>query len=137
MKHHGVLAFFISIFVFSFSLVPALHAALVPAEVMKMTQGEFALALVKDAGAVGRLSPAASGQDAIDFLHSLGIVPEGGWDANAKVDEDFLRRLVAGSGGEASGSVEDLLQKVEGLVSNAVDNLPANQNVNPGGAGPS
>ena len=86
----------------------------------EMTQGEFALLLVKEAGALRQLPAAADAQDAIDFLRKLGIVPEGGWDIDAPVTDEFLRNFL---GGEGEGlSREELLRKIQDLVASRFNN---------------
>ena len=81
------------------------------------TQGEFAIWLIKQAGALSHLSPAAQGQEAIDFLISLGMVPAEGWDEDKPIDKDFLRSLLGLEEGEEL-SFEDLLAKLLDKFSN-------------------
>lgn len=140
MKRYFPLALLISLSFFSFSIVPSAFAVITSEQALKMTQGEFALRVLKEAGALKRLpSVAASGQDAIDFLQgTLGIVPAGdGWEADKVVDEDFLKRLLEGMGVEGKGSIDELIQQIVDGVSNAIDTLPSEQNVNTGAQGPS
>jgi hypothetical protein len=76
------------------------------------TQGEFALWVIKEVGAISKLPPAATGQDAIDFLSSLGVIPEGGWKQDQPITRDFLESLL-GDEEDASGlSWDELVQKV-------------------------
>ncbi len=134
MKSQSVLAFFISIAVL-FSSVPSAHAELLAARALTLTQGEFALAILAEAHAIDRLDENALGQDAIDFLTSLGIIPEGGWDANKPVDEAFLRSLVQDS--PAGASLEEIIQSIVSAIESSISFLPAEQNVNSGSTGPS
>ena len=86
-----------------------------------MSQGDFALWLVKAIGAQSKLPPAATADEAIDFLQRLGVVPEGGWDKNGTVDSAFLKSLL-GEGADTSGAFEELLEKVRAHVQSAFDN---------------
>ncbi|HLD50025.1 MAG TPA: hypothetical protein VJC08_02380 [bacterium] len=135
MKSQSVLAFFISIAVL-FSSVPLAHAELLAARALTLTQGEFALAILQEAHAIDRLKENALGQDAIDFLTSLGIIPHpDGWDANKPVDEAFLRSLVQDS--PAGASLEEIIQSIVSAIESSILFLPAEQNVNSGSTGPS
>ena len=116
MKRHSALAFFISIAVFSFALVPGAHAGLPQG----MTQGEFALWLVKEAGAIRQLPVAARAEDAVDFLRKIGVVPKDGWDLDKEVDDAFLRSFLDEK--DATGSTDDLLRKITELVENNFNN---------------
>jgi len=80
-----------------------------------MTQGQFASWLVKAMGAQGQLSPGATGQDAIDFLFKIGVVPEEGWDEEAKIDRKFLASLL-GDPGAASMDFNALVDKLVDYV---------------------
>ena len=51
---------------------PAAQAKTLPEEVK--TKGDFALWLVKEAGAIRQLPPAGNAEDAIAFLQKIGIV---------------------------------------------------------------
>ena len=110
MKRKSALSFLIAITVLSFSLVPAGHAALPQG----ITQGEFALWLVKEAGAIRKIDVAGNAIDAIDFLRSIGVVPKEGWDPEKEVDDAFLRSFLDDK--DASGTTDELLQKIEALV---------------------
>ena len=134
MKRHGTLAFFISIAIL-FSSVPPAHAAITSTQALAMTQGQFALAILKEAGALGRLSPGASGQDAVDFLELLGIIPEGGWEASKPVDEAFLRSLVENA--PEGATLDEIIRLIQDRIESSLLLLPAEQNVNSGGTGPS
>ncbi len=80
----------------------------------KTTQGEFALWLVQQAGALSKLPPAPLGKDAIDFLISLGIAPEEGWKKDAPIDKQFLVSLLGGDAKDyANLTFDELVAKVE------------------------
>lgn len=134
MKRHGTLAFFISIAIL-FSSVPPAHAAITSTQALAMSQGTFALAIIKEAGALSRLSPGASGQDAVDFLSSLGIIPEDGWDVSKPVDEAFLRSLVQNS--PEGATLDEIIQSIVTSLESAILLQATEQNVNSGSAGPS
>lgn len=55
-----------------------------------VAQGDFALWLVKAAGAEGNLPPAALQEDAMKYLRDLGIQPKDGWDKDAKLTKKDL-----------------------------------------------
>lgn len=76
-----------------------------------MTQGDFALWLVKAIGAQTKLSPAATGDDAIKFLTSLGIIPEGGWQDDEVITNEILAGLLDDPD-TASSSFDELVEKV-------------------------
>ena len=116
MKSNGALALLISISVFCFTLAPSAHAALPKG----MTQGEFALWLVKEAGAIRQLPTAASAQDAIDFLRKLGVVPGEGWDPDKEVNEAFLKSFLDEN--DQNGSIDDLATRIEALVESHFNN---------------
>ena len=63
-------------------------AKLIPQE--GMTQGEFAVFLVKVLDAEGFLPEAAVINDAIVFLENLGVEPPDGWDADKVLVKDDL-----------------------------------------------
>ncbi len=134
MKRQGAFAFLISIAVL-FSTVPPAHAAITGTQALAMTQGQFALALVREAGAINRLSPAATGQDAIDFLASLGIIPAEGWAADQPVTDAFLRSLVENA--PEGATLDQIIQQIMTNIESGLLNLPADQNVNSGSTGPS
>ena len=96
------------------------------------TQGEFALWLVKQIGALDKLPPAALGQDAINFLFNLGIAPKDGkWDANAPITKEFLISLLDLSDEEANqllsspDGFSELLDKVVFVAETAFANSEA------------
>ena len=107
----GILLFFL----LSMLITPGTLRAAAPTE--GMTQGDFALWLVKEVGALAKLSPAATGQEAIDFLKSLGLSPEEGWDANKPVTKKFLASLLGDPDAE-NLSFDDLVAKVRDFVQN-------------------
>ena len=82
-----------------------------------MSQGDFALWVVKAIGAQSKLPPAATGEDAIKFLTSLGIIPEGGWQK----DEAFSNEALASLSDDpeaANLSFDELVEKVRENVQN-------------------
>ena len=76
-----------------------------------MTQGQFALWLVQAIGALDKLPPAATADDAVDFLLQLGVYPEGGWKKDEKISTEFLASLL-GDDSLSSLSFEELLKRV-------------------------
>ena len=83
-----------------------------------MTQGQFALWLVQAIGAMDKLPPAATADDAINFLLQLGVYPEGGWKKDSIINNEFLASLL-GDDSLSSLSFEELIDRivdqVEGL----------------------
>lgn len=108
MKGKVILLILLSISVLTFAL-PMTSQAADLAE--GMTQGDFALWLVKEIGALSKLPPAAQGQDAIDFLISLGIAPEDGWSKDEPVTKEVLASLLDGEDA-ANLSFEELVDAV-------------------------
>lgn len=77
-----------------------------------MSQGDFALWLVKAIGAQAKIPPAATGEDAVKFLTSLGIIPEGGWQKDEPITNELLASLLD-EGEDVSGlSFDQLVEKV-------------------------
>ena len=120
MKRHGALAFFISILVFCFAIVPFAQAATFP---KGGTQGEFALWLVKAAGASKSLPAAPTAQDAIDFLRKLGVAPAEDWDVDKTVDEAFLRSFFGEGDDVANLDFDKLVEKLQALVESRFENI--------------
>ena len=116
MKRHSAIALLTSIFVLCLAFVPAGHAGLPKG----MTQGEFAIWLVKEAGAIRQLPAAASAQDAIDFLRNLGVVPSEGWDPDKEVNEAFLKSFLDEK--DATGTFDELVQKIQDQVASRFNN---------------
>jgi hypothetical protein len=79
-----------------------------------MTQGEFAMWLVEEAGLQGQLPPAALQSDAMTLLSNLGIQPEGGWNADAEITTGDLAYMLGISESEAAG--QSLAELAEALV---------------------
>ena len=127
MKRHRVLALLSLALIFCFTIIPTVHAASVP---IGITQGEFALWLVKEAGAIRQLPAAASAQDAFDFLRKLGVVPAEGWDPDKEVDEAFLKSFLDEN--SQTGSFDDLVTKVQDQLDSHFNN--ANPSVFKAGA---
>ncbi|HNV87159.1 MAG TPA: hypothetical protein PKL97_09405 [Candidatus Omnitrophota bacterium] len=92
-----------------------------------MNQGEFALWLVKAVGAMGKLPTGANAQDAFDFLTGLGMVPQGGWQADGTVTKAFLASLLDLPESEVNALMQDpdgfnkLLDKVYNLLQSRFD----------------
>ena len=111
MRRHALslgILFIVGLFLVA---APALHAESgMPTK--EWSQGQFALWVVKAAGALSKLPPAATGADAVAFLTKLGLVPEGGWKKDEKIDEAFLSSLL---GDEGSGNLnfDQLVTKVQ------------------------
>lgn len=109
------------LFVFAFFLFAP--TALQAAEVELsdgMSQGDFAVWLVKAIGATSKLPPAATGEDAIAFLTGLGVIPEGGWQKDEPISNELLASLLGDS--ETGGlSFDELVQKVREHVQNIFD----------------
>lgn len=103
-----------------------------------MTQGDFALWLVKAIGAQSLdfltpgevqqkqapvnflLNPAAGSEEAIEFLTQLGSIPEGGW----KKDEEMTKAALAdllGDKDAANLSWDDLVKKVRDYIQSIFD----------------
>ena len=70
----------------------------------KITQGEFAMLLVRVLGMEGELPPAATVEDYCDLLSSLGMEPADGWDADLPLTlgdiSDILDIYIRGAKGE-------------------------------------
>ena len=91
-----------------------------------ITQGEFAMWLVKAAGIQGRLPPAALQQDAINLLYNLGFNPHEGWDKDKKLTQDDLIDILGISMKEAEGkSWEDIIKLLVQAVRDIVQQINA------------
>ncbi len=87
----------------------------VPTE--EWSQGQFALWLVKAAGALSKLPPAGTGTDATNFLSRLGVVPEGGWKKDEKITKEFLLSLLGDDSKDAANlSFDDLIKRIQDRV---------------------
>ena len=116
MKRRSVWMVLALVFAFSFLVVKTASAAV---EEGKTTRGELALYLIKQAGLASKLSPAATGKDAMDFLTGLGIAPEGGWgDPNTKIDLAFVQSLLPE--GTSAATLEDALAAAVQAVADTV-----------------
>lgn len=89
-----------------------------------MSQGDFALWLVKAVGAQSKLPPAATAEDAIAFLTKLGIVPEEGWDKDSELSKETLASLLDDDGAGDLG-FDGLLEKVREHVQNIFNETAA------------
>ena len=85
-----------------------------------MSQGDFALWVVKAIGAQTKLPPAATGEDAIKFLTSLGIIPEGGWQKDEVLSNEVLASL-SDDPEAANLSFDGLVEKVRDHVQSLFD----------------
>ncbi len=125
MNRRNFRNFLFSIFALSFVMTSAAFAVEHPTE-GKTTQGELALWIVQQIGAMDKLPPAALGQDAINFLFNLGIAPKDGkWDADAPVTKEFLASLLDLPESEIASILsgpnpfEELLNRLEIMAANA------------------
>ena len=108
----------VALFGFLFLLPTISHADIT----QESTQGEFALWLVKAIGAQDKLSPAASADDAIEFLTKLGVIPEGGWKQDEKITKELLGSFLDDPNLDlANTSFDDLLKKVIDHVKSVFD----------------
>ncbi|MBI2167222.1 MAG: hypothetical protein HYU34_03125 [Candidatus Omnitrophica bacterium] len=85
-----------------------------------MSQGDFALWVVKAIGAQTKLPPAATGEDAIKFLTSLGIIPEGGWQKDEALSNEALASL-SDDPEAANLSFNELVEKIRDHVQSLFD----------------
>ena len=85
-----------------------------------MTQGDFALWLVKAIGAQSKLPPAGQAEDAIYFLTQLGSVPEGGWQKGEALTKEALASLLDEEGA-ANLSWDDLVGKARDHIQKIYD----------------
>ena len=111
-----------------FAVFALIYPAVSQAELKEgMSQGEFAVWLVKEAGALAKLGPAATDQDAVDFLVSLGIAPKEGWNKNGTVDKAFLISLLGDDAGDTSNlSFEELVAKVRDYIQASISDRRLN-----------
>ena len=118
----SVLAIFLTgLFTFSSH---ALEDADIPQE--GVTQGDFALWLVKAAGAEGNLPPAAMQDDAIKYLRNLGIQPKAGWDADKKLTRKDLLDMLGLSDKEGEGKTwNELVMALVDFLVNLLNQLTA------------
>jgi hypothetical protein len=123
MKRNLLTVLLVTLFAFAFILNPLAHAELKEG----MSQGEFAIWLVKAVGAMYKLPPGANAQDAVDFLTNLGLVPDGDWQVDGIVDKQFLISFLNLSQEEADALLKDpegfdkLLAKVRELLQSRFD----------------
>lgn len=110
----------LGIFLFSGILLTSLPATLHAQIELKegMTQGDFALWLVNAVGAMSKLPPAATSEDAINFLTQLGTVPEEGWQKNELLTNEVLASLLEDPEEGANLSFEELVDKVRARIQN-------------------
>jgi hypothetical protein len=99
-----------SLLILTLSLIAILFAYPVASQAVElkegMTQGEFALWLVRAIGALqepdpqhaigikSKLPPGANADDAINFLTQLAVVPKGGWEKDDPVTKELFVDLV-------------------------------------------
>ena len=104
-----------------------------------MKQGEFAMLLIKELGAQGQLPPAATVQDAFNFLQKIGVVPSKGWDEKGTVDSKFLADLLGMKDKDAAFlTFDELLAKLKERIAQILWSLGirsvAPQTISPAGA---
>ena len=87
-----------------------------------MTQGDFAVWLIKAIGAESKLPPAFGPEDAINFLTQLGSIPEGGWKKNEEMSTEALASLLEKPEEGSNLSWDDLVQKVMDHIQKIFDN---------------
>lgn len=109
--------FFFAFAVFALVLPVVSHAA--PEEGVT-TQGEFALWLIKECGVLSKLPPAATGQDAINFLVALGVAPDEGWKEDEPITKAFLISLLGGGDDVANLSFDELIAKIRAHIQNLI-----------------
>lgn len=124
MRRHilswGVLFFFIVGFFVTAAPTTSLAQSGAPTE--EWSQDQFALWVVKAAGAISKLPPAATGSDAIAFLTKLGVIPEDGWKKDEKMTKEFLLNLLGDDSEGAEGlSFDDLIQRIQDRVNTLVN----------------
>ena len=86
-----------------------------------MTQSDFALWLVDAIGAMSKLPPAATGEDAIKFLSELGAAPDGGWKKDEPISNEVLASLLEKPEEGANLSFDDLVGKVRDRIQKIFD----------------
>lgn len=105
---------------FLFALPNVSHAQEVELE-EGMTQGDFALWLVKAIGAQSKLPPAAQAEDAIKFLTELGSIPEEGWQKDEPMTAELLAGLLEDPGEGKDLSWEELVDEVRKQIQEIFD----------------
>lgn len=109
------------VLVFAFLLVlPALSQAVELTQ--GMTQGDFALWLVKAIGAESKLPPAYGAEDAVNLLTQLGSIPEGGWQKNEEMTAGALAGLLENADEAGNLSWDELVEKVREHIQKIFDN---------------
>ena len=103
----GMMKILLLALIVCFSTSSVLHAEIKEG----MSQGDFALALVKAIGALAKLPSGANGQDAIDFLIRLNVQPKEGWKKDAVITKQFLASLL-GDDSAASLDFDSLIMRV-------------------------
>lgn len=111
----SLVGLFVLVLFLAFPTLVQAEGPAAPAE--GMTQGQFALWLVKAIGAQSKIPPAAVAEDAIAFLTKLGLVPEGGWQKDAELTKEALASMVDDPNA-ANLSFNELVNKLRDQVQN-------------------
>ena len=118
MNRRSIAAFLVFLMFFGFAASTVARAEMKEG----MPQGEFALELVKIAGVLNKLTPGATGQDAINFLTKVGVVPEKGWDAASPVTKEWLASFFPDDPTKANLSFQALVDAIIAFVESSTDN---------------
>lgn len=90
-----------------------------------MTQGDFAIWLVKAIGAENKpeskLPPAYGAEEAIKFLTDLGAAPEEGWQKGEEATKELLASLLEDPEEGANLSWDELVEKVRDRIQDIFD----------------
>ena len=84
-----------------------------------MTQGEFAMWLVREVGAEGMLPPAATVLDYFDFLKRNGLEPCDGWEEDEEITVEDLECML-GLEPDSGYTFEELVEKLKELLAEVV-----------------
>lgn len=120
-----------------FLAFPNLIHAEIPELKEGMTQGDFALWMVQAIGALQKLPPGATAEEAIAFLGGepdprsgqpasglamgMGIIPEGGWQKDEPMTKELLAGLLEDPEEGANLSWEELVEKVQARIQKLFD----------------
>ena len=91
------------------------------AEGERLTQGEFAVSLLKNMKLDDQLPLAPLSEDAVSILEGLGICPLSGWDKNAYLSEDDYTVILAKAVGKEKvvfTKATEVCQKTSEIISN-------------------
>ncbi len=132
-----VLALLFCVFIFR----PVFSAEETEKIVEGMKQGEFAMLLIKELGAQGLLPPAATTQDAFNFLEKkLGVVPPKGWDEEGTINKEELCYMLSLSKEACDAATFDellatLKKKLADILWSAGIRAVSPQTISPAGGG--